>query len=224
MKQILFILTIFLCIQPTRTYTNVPEDVKFVQMLNETLSKLESNTSTDRLPTCVAELKRISAIYPNEWIVYYYISLYEIQQTFSNLSVDNEDMLKDAMANIDLLKRNKNADKSEISTIEGYYYYAIIAKNPSKNGQIYYKNVLESYQKALKYNPKNPRAQLLLLMFRLNMAKFTGNNEKNNFYDKLLEIEELFQKETNSYLKPSWGEDILIALKKTLSKHSYQVQ
>jgi len=219
MRQILSILVIFLCIQTTRTYASIPEEVQFVQMLNEVLSKLESNTSTDRLPVCVAELKRMSTMYPNEWIIYYYISLYEIQQTFSNLSADNEDILNDAMANINLLKRNKNADKSEISTIEGYYYYAIIAKNPSKNGQIYYKNVLESYQKALKYNPENPRAQLLLLMFRLNMSRFTGNNEENNFYDNLLEIEEIFQKETNSYLKPSWGENTLIALKKTLSKN-----
>jgi hypothetical protein len=225
MKKNVSILFLFLWIQISGIRAlNMPESTSFKELLNETLSKLDNNTSPDRFMTCVAELKRIVTMHPKEWITYYYISLYEIQQAFSNLSGNNDELLNDAMANIDLLKQNKEADKSEVSTIEGYYYFAIIAANPNKNGQIYYKNVLDAYQKALKYNPENPRAQLLLLMFKLNMAKYTGSNDGKDIYAKLTEIENLFKKENRSYLKPSWGENTLIALKKNIGGNRHYIQ
>lgn len=220
MKKILSILFIFLWIQTSGIGAfNMPEATPFEELLNETLSKLDGNTSPDRFSTCVAELKRIAVMHPKEWITYYYISLYEIQQIFSNLSGNNEALLSDAMANIELLKQNREADKSEVSTIEGYYYYAVIAANPAKNGPVYYKNVLDGYQKALKYNPENPRAQLLLLIFKRNMAGYTGCNYEEDVYSKLIEIEKLFKKEAFGYLKPSWGENTLITMKKNIEKN-----
>lgn len=219
MRKNVSVLLIFLSIQILGiSASNMVETKSFGELLNETLSKFDNNTSSDRFATCVAELKRIAAVYPDEWITYYYTALYEIQQTFAGSSENNEELLNDAMIHIDMLKNNNKSDKSEISTIEGYYYYALIASNPKKNGQIYYKNVLEAYQKALKYNPENPRAQLLLLIFQLNMAAHMGNSDQGDISGKLIEIESLLKKEEDSYLNPSWGEKTLFALKKKYSE------
>lgn len=214
MKKNLSLLIVFLLIQISGINANASETPSYEELMNVTLSKLNNSTAPDRYTTCIAELKRISAIYPEEWLTYYYVSLYEIQHTFNNHSSNNDDLLNDASSNIELLKQNKKADVSEVSTIEGYYYYAKIALNPSENGQLYYKNVLDAYQKALKYNPRNPRAQLLFLMFRLNMAGFTGSKQEENIYEQLTQIEKLFESENSNTLNPSWGKNISIAMKK----------
>lgn len=203
-------MTIVLCLLSIPNYASeASEKPSFEELFKQSMAKLQNDSTPDRLFKCMAELRRIHTMYPENWIVFYSISLFEIQQSFQNLSGNNEVLLDDAKKNIDQLKQMKNADNSEIYTLEGYYYYALIAQNPGSNGAIYYKNVFESYQKGLKYNPENPRALLLLLIFKISMARFTGKEEEN-ICGQLAEIDKLFKKELDeTTLKPSWGESIL---------------
>ena len=202
-------MTIVLCLISVKNYAfELNEKPSFDELFKQSMAKLQNDSTPDRLLKCIAELKRINTIYPENWIIFYHISLFEIQQSFQNLSGNNEILLDDAKEYIDQLKQMKKADNSEIYTLEGYYYYGLIAKDPGNNGPTYYKNVFDSYQKALKYNPENPRAQLLFLIFKKDMARFMGT-EIENVCNQLTEIEKLFKKETNEALKPSWGEATL---------------
>jgi tetratricopeptide (TPR) repeat protein len=202
-------MTIVLCVLSIKNYASDPgEKLPFDELFKQSIIRLHNDSTPDRLLKSIAELRRIDAIYPENWIIFYHISLFEIQQSFQNLSGNSEILLDDAQKGIDRLKQMKNVDYSEIYTLEGYYYYALIAKNPMNNGPAYYKNVFDAYQKALKYNPENPRTQLLFLIFKNDMAKFMGKEEAN-VCNQLTEIEKLFEKESDETLKPSWGEATL---------------
>ncbi|MGE4308573.1 hypothetical protein [Bacteroides sp.] len=93
MKKNLSLLIMFLLIQISGINANASETPSYEELMNVTLSKLNNSTTPDRYTTCIAELKRISAIYPEEWLTYYYVSLYEIQHTFNNHSSNNDDLL-----------------------------------------------------------------------------------------------------------------------------------
>jgi hypothetical protein len=50
-----------------------------------------------------------------------------------------------------------------------------IVQNPAQNGQRYYMNVMQNYEKALKINPNNQLAQQLQQKFLDGMKQAMGN-------------------------------------------------
>jgi hypothetical protein len=51
-----------------------------------------------------------------------------------------------------------------------------IVQDPAVNGQRYYMNVMQNYEKALKINPNNQLAQQLQQKFLEGMKQATGGN------------------------------------------------
>lgn len=196
-----------------RNYSIAPT---FEELLEQSIKKVQGNPTSEGLLNCVSELKRINAMYPDNWLSYYYGILFELQYSLLNLSANTESLLKDAKDSLDMLKKNKKANASEVCTLEGYYYYVLIAKDPAKNGSAYYKNVFDSYQKALNLNPNNPRARLMLLTFKLDMGQFLGEKPRN-MYQELLTIKKMYEEESPKRLEPTWGK---ISLDKMLQQYS----
>lgn len=194
---------------------SVPVTGIYEELVHSSISKCEQSSKQNKYFECVAELKRIEVIFPDgNWLTDYYIALYEIQATIGNKNPDNAALLQDAKDYIDKLKIDKEADQSEVSTVEGYYYYALIAANPTQNGQSYYTSVIDSYNKALVINSDNPRALLLLMVFKLNMAKSTGHHLNEDFSTIIERIGVLLEKEDKKSITPHWGTNTYESLKK----------
>ena len=70
---------------------------------------------------------------------------------------------------IEALQPTKAADRSDLATLHGFYYTAIIVTNPQQNGPRYYRQALDNFDEALKLNPKNEMAQMLLARFKEGM-------------------------------------------------------
>ena len=72
---------------------------------------------------------------------------------------------------IEALQPTKAADRSDLATLHGFYYTALIVTNPQQNGPRYYRQALDSFDEALKLNPKNALAQMLLERFKEGMVR-----------------------------------------------------
>ena len=70
---------------------------------------------------------------------------------------------------IEALQPTKASDRSDLFTLHGFYYTALIVTNPQQNGPRYYRQALDSFDEALKLNPKNTLAQMLLARFNEGM-------------------------------------------------------
>lgn len=70
---------------------------------------------------------------------------------------------------IEALQPTKAADRSDLATLHGFYYTALIVTNPQQNGPRYYRQALDNFDEALKLNPKNEMAQMLLARFKEGM-------------------------------------------------------
>ena len=64
-----------------------------------------------------------------------------------------------------------NADQSDLCTLKGFLYMVRIVQNPAQNGQRYYMQVMENYEKALKLNPDNQLARQLQEKFYEGMRQ-----------------------------------------------------
>ena len=70
---------------------------------------------------------------------------------------------------IEALQPTKATDRSDLATLYGFYYTALIVTNPQQNGPRYYRQALDSFDEALKLNPKNGMAKMLLTRFNEGM-------------------------------------------------------
>lgn len=179
--------------------------------LSAALEKAKTVKSENDLQNSINEIKRIELLDKNYWLPSYYVSYLEATQSFYTSPDKKDALLADVKERIEKLLNNGSADKSEVYTLLGYYNYAKIVQDPKKNGQIYYKDVVTNYQKAISINPNNPRPNYLLDLFEDRMNSFMGKKDPE-LCNKMQKDKKLFEGFTPADKNaPNWGEKEVIA-------------
>ena len=143
-------------------------------LIRQSLSKIEQPTP-EAVLNCVAELKRIDAMFPDSIQPKYLMAVQSLNFSVMNPHAPQaENMLAEAEQAISQMEKMKNADPSDICTLRGFLYMVRIVQDPTKNGQRYYLDVMQYYEKALKLNPDNQLAKQLLQQFLDGMKQATG--------------------------------------------------
>ncbi|MBC9911839.1 hypothetical protein [Chitinophaga varians] len=175
------------------------------EQLQLVLNKVKEEKGMSGVYNHVNTLKRLSGLCPGEWLPDYYIAYFDLQLVLSKATDRPADLLQEAAEKLAVLKSNAKANASEVYTLEGYYYYAMIAQDPAVNGQKYFREVVAGYEKAIRLDPSNPRPQLQLAIFQNRMAAFMKQTD-NGFCDKLQQLEQTFRDfKPASAVAPGWG-------------------
>ena len=144
-------------------------------LIGQSLSKLQQQTPDAHL-NCIAELKRVEAMFPDSIQPKYQMALQSLSFSVSNPQAEQtENLRKDAEHTINKMEQMKGTDLSDVYTLRGFLYMVRIVQNPAQNGQRYYMNVMQNYEKALKINPNNQLAQQLQQKFLDGMKQAMGN-------------------------------------------------
>ena len=168
------VIAIALCLMASVSI-NAQESVPMQALIGQSLSKLQQQTPEATL-SCIAELKRIDAMFPDSIQPKYQMALQSLSFAVSNPQAkQTENLLKDAEQTIDKMEKMKGADLSDVCTLRGFLYMVRVVQNPAQNGQRYYMNVMQNYEKALKINPNNQLAQQLQQKFLDGMKQAMGN-------------------------------------------------
>ena len=135
----------------------------------------QQTTQADMLNN-VAKLKRIEAMQPDSIQPKYQLALQSLSfAVTSPHAPQTENMIAEAEQAITKMEQMKHADQSDICTLRGFLYMVRIVQNPAQNGQRYYIDVMQNYEKALKINPDNQLAKQLQQKFLEGMKQQTGN-------------------------------------------------
>lgn len=149
------------------------QDDQMRALVGQSLAKLQEPTPEAFL-TCIAEMKRIEAMYPDEILPKYQMALQSLTYSVMNpQSEQTESLLIETGHTIETLEQMKDMDQSDLCTLKGFLYMVRIVQDPARNGQRYYLDVMQYYEKALKINPENKLALQLQQRFREGM-KQTG--------------------------------------------------
>jgi tetratricopeptide (TPR) repeat protein len=144
-------------------------------LLGQSLSKLQGN-DPEAIVNCIAELKRIEAMFPDEETPKFYIALQSLNYAVMNPHDDRtETLMAEAEERIKQLMELKEVNKvneSNLCTLKGFLYMVRIVQDPAQNGRKYYLDVMENYEKALKLNPDNELAKQLQQKFQEGMRQF----------------------------------------------------
>ena len=140
-------------------------------LMGQSLSRLQ-NPTPEAFLTCIAELKRIDAMFPDQVAPKYQLALQSLNFAVTNPQAEQtEGLLAEAEQTIAALAEMPAADLSDVCTLRGFLYMTRIVQDPARNGQRYYLDVIQNYEKALKANPDNALAQQLQEKFNGGMAQ-----------------------------------------------------
>lgn len=172
--------------------------------MEKALTKLDEVKSAADLLDCRNLFERIALKFGDKWQPVYYTAYCDIQMVyFDKASDQNSVRLTQAQKELEKLDCISGADKSEVSTLWGYYYNAHIMLNPG-NAQTIFGQVVGAYEKALAINPENPRAVILRAFFNQFLPPIVKLK-----IDTPVEVEKaknLFVKQEKGIDKPYWGE------------------
>ena len=153
---------------------NAQQPVPMQALIGQSLSKIQASQPETFL-NCVAELKRINAMFPDSIQPKYQMALQSLNFSVMNpQSEQTEKLLTEAEQTISQMEKAKGADLSDICTLRGFLYMVRIVQNPAQNGQRYYLDVMQNYEKALKINPNNELAKQLQEKFLEGMKQATN--------------------------------------------------
>ena len=152
---------------------NAQQSVPMQALIGQSLSKIQASQPETFL-NCVAELKRIDAMFPDSIQPKYQMALQSLNFSVMNPQAEQtEKLLTEAEQTISLMEKAKGADLSDVCTLRGFLYMVRIIQNPAQNGQRYYLDVMQNYEKALKINPNNELAKQLQEKFLEGMKQAT---------------------------------------------------
>ena len=153
--------------------TFAQQPVQMQALIGQSLAKLQQPTP-EAFVNCIAEMKRIEAMFPDSIQPKYQLALASLNYAVTNPhSAQTEPVLAQAEQTINQLAQMKSADQSDLCTLRGFFYMVRIVQNPAQNGQRYYIDVMQNYEKALKLNPNNHLAQTLQAKFLEGMKQAT---------------------------------------------------
>ena len=163
-----------ICLLMMTTVSVFAQQPSMQALIGQSLSKLQQPTPEAFL-NCVAEMKRIDAMFPDSIQPKYQMALQSLYFSVMNPHAPQTDnLLAEAEQTIMKMDLMKNADPSDVCTLRGFLYMVRIVQNPAQNGQRYYLDVMENYEKALKLNPDNQLARQLQQQFFEGMRQQTG--------------------------------------------------
>ena len=135
--------------------------------------------SADDMLNQVARLKRIEAMQPDSIGPKYQLALQSLNfAVMYPHAPQTENMMVQAEQAIAQMSKMKHADQSDLCTLTGFLYMVRIVQNPAQNGQRYYIDVMQNFEKALKLNPNNALAQQLQQKFFEGMRQQTGERNE----------------------------------------------
>lgn len=142
-------------------------------LIGQSLSHLQQPTP-EAFIKCITELKRIDAMFPDSIQPKYQMALQSLNFAVTNPHAEQtENVLAEAVEAISKLEKMKAADPSDVCTLKGFLSMVRIVQNPARNGQRYYLDVLQNYEKALNLNPDNILAKALQEKFMEGMKQAT---------------------------------------------------
>ena len=150
---------------------NAQHSASMQQLIGMSLMKIEQQKPETFL-NCVAEMKRIDAMYPDSVAPKHQMALQSLYYAVLNPQAEpTEGLLAETEQTIAKMESMAKADQSDLCTLKGFLYMVRIVQDPAQNGQRYYMQVMENYEKALKLKPDNELARQLQEKFFKGMRQ-----------------------------------------------------
>ncbi|MEM0941123.1 MAG: hypothetical protein AAF600_12825 [Bacteroidota bacterium] len=181
---------------------------QFEKAMGGNIPVVFSSSTPEELQAVINQLSRIGEAEGDRWEPYYYSAYGYIRM--SGMFERGED--KDKYLNLAKAEVEKgqaiDPSNSELEALKGYHIMMQLTVDPQSRGMMYSGRAFESFHKAIKMDPDNPRAHYLLGRMEYGTAQFMGGANEQAC-GSLLKARKLFMKneEPDRSFSPTWGKE-----------------
>lgn len=177
----------------------------FEMGLQQGLGELSLAHSPEAYDRAAVRFEQLAQKNPQCWLPVYYAILAKSSGAYlldSDKAIAVAEQLEVEIERLFAL----NPDRSEALTLKGMVETIKVAAEPLQYGMTLSPEIIRNYQEAIAGNPENPRALYLLGQFEMKSARYYGKDPRQSC-GKLTKAKQLFSKQVDKDLRPSWGED-----------------
>lgn len=182
------------------------QNKKFISSMEKLIPSMDTASSIESLRSIANSFERIANAEPKEWLPDYYIASCYI--TIANMEKTNDKVDDDCdkadgyLDKADLI----SPENSEIYCLKSWSASSRIRVNPMMRGQKFGSISGEMNQKAMKFDPKNPRPYYLSGMGKFyTPSAFGGGKDKAQpLFEEALKRYKTFK--PTSSIMPIWGQ------------------
>lgn len=140
------------------------QNSKYENAMLKGIEKLSAGFELENYQQALNIFERVAQAEKDKWMPSYYAAYSHIMMATYKMGkgdmnfqshVDKAQVYLDAVKGLD-------KDNSELVTMQGYVYQAMIWSNPEANGMIYAPKAQVTLEKAITLNPENPRPYYLI--------------------------------------------------------------
>lgn len=199
MKKTALLITGILC--AAFTFANG----QFEKAMGKNIPAMFQAADAESLQTAINQLNRIGEAEKDRWEPHYYVAFGYVRMMGLSEGADKQDgYLDQALAAIEKAETIKPND-SELETMRGYVHMMRVTVDPASRGMQYSGMAFNSFNKAIKLNPENPRAHYLLGRMQYGTAQFMGGGD-GGACESFANAKKLFEANENEQsIAPSWG-------------------
>lgn len=189
----------------------------YVKAMQKELQAMGSAQSPEDLQKVANGFARIATMAPEEWLPEYYAGLALANAGFrSQGGIEEKDTFFEKAKKHAEKAASISPDNSEIVALQGFITMGELAADPNSRGQHLSAQAMQTFNKAVNLNRKNPRAVVMLAQMELGLAQFFGQGPEKacGLVETALDM---FEKEegleSNDPLAPKWGKDMALQMK-----------
>jgi tetratricopeptide (TPR) repeat protein len=186
-------------------FLNAQENNRYQQEMQQTLALYDSVKTLSDYKNIVNRFERVAAAEKEEWLPAYYAGLTYVYMSFvGGLEDDARDEYLDQATKWVEQAYELAPNNAEIIVLEGYVKMAKVSVSPAIRGAYMSSQVSTLFGKAVKIDPKNPRALYMQGRWKIGMAQFFGSNTDEACALVAASLP-LFKAENAESIQPHWG-------------------
>ncbi|WMN05990.1 hypothetical protein QYS48_31220 [Marivirga arenosa] len=194
-------------------------DPAYVNAMQKQLQALGNAESAAEFQSVANGFSRISQMNQDEWLPDYYTAL-----AYTNAGFILRGNPEEQDKNYDIAVKtiqdciNRNGENAELIALKGYAMMGQLSVDPQTRGQQLSGLVMQTFGRALKLEPENPRAMSLMAQMQLGMSQFFGEGPEKACGIAKQSLEYFGKEEaqeTDNPLLPRWGKESAQAVLKS---------
>ena len=203
MKTIILSVALFIT-----TLASNANDARYIETMAKSIEAVYKGQTPEEIQQAINVLDRIGSAEKTKWEPYYYASFgYVMMATKEKDAAKKDAYLDQATAEIDKATAIL-ANDSEIVTIEGFIYMIRLSVDPDARGRKFSGLAMQSFGKAVKLNPENPRALAMLAQMQFGTARFFNSETTEACSTTHKALEKFTSYKSENPLAPVWGQAV----------------
>lgn len=196
---------IFIIITGFMFETALANEDKFIVAMTRHIDLVYHATSLSQYQDAINGLMRIADTEKNRWEPYYYAAFGYIMMSTIESEKEKKDLYLDqALASVKKATAIE-PQESEILALEGFVHMMRLTVDPASRGPQYSGMAFQSFGTAIKLNPDNPRALILMAQMQYGTAQFFGTSTEEACHTAANAIKKFDSFTPENPLAPVWG-------------------